>query len=52
MYKMIMMFYTAFRHSSYSGVVSMAEIPTVIVLVIVMVEYYNVQRRVVTSGII
>jgi hypothetical protein len=51
-YKTIMMFYTAFRHPSCSGVISMAEIPIVNILVIVMVEYYNVQRRVATSGII
>jgi hypothetical protein len=53
-YKTIMMFYTAFRHPSCSGVICMAEISIVNILVIVhvMVEYYNVQTRVVTSGII
>ena len=38
MYKAIIMFYSAFRHPSCSGVISMAEILIVNVLVRVMVK--------------
>jgi hypothetical protein len=45
MCNMLVMFYTAFRHPRCSGVISMEKIPIVNILVIVLVEYYTVQRR-------